>query len=119
MNHSIKYHVLKFTVPHSLSTEGSYKAGSGNAKPGIFINKIPRIANPRRLSRIIILSCWLVGETSVGIGSFVIQLVLVVLMNYDYSVTKKDSKGKNKGWEDLQVKKVVGINKPTINKNKS
>jgi len=33
--------------------------------------------------------------------------------------TKKDSKGKNQGWEDLQVKKVMGINKPSINKNKS
>jgi len=40
-------------------------------------------------------------------------------MNYVYSVTKKDSKGKNKWWEDLQVKEVVGINKPSIKKNKS
>jgi len=40
-------------------------------------------------------------------------------MNYDYSVTKKHSKGKNKRWEDLQVKKVMGKNKAPINKNKS
>jgi hypothetical protein len=47
------------------------------------------------------------------------QLVLVVLMKLACSATKKDSKGKNKGWEDLQVRKEIGINKPSINKNKS
>ena len=56
INHSIKYHVLKFLVPHSFKTDGSKCTGSGKAKPGIFINKIPRIAIPLKESSKIIRS---------------------------------------------------------------
>jgi hypothetical protein len=39
---------------------------------------MPRIAKPLRLSKIIILSCWLTGAASAGVGSFDMLVVLVV-----------------------------------------
>ncbi len=55
---------------------GLKKAILGNAKPGIFINKIPRTAIPLKLSKIIIRSLWLVGAADKIVDML---LVLVVL----------------------------------------
>jgi hypothetical protein len=45
--------------------------------PKIFSNKIPGIANPRRLSKIIILSGCMVGASSIVVGLVVMQFALV------------------------------------------
>jgi hypothetical protein len=64
-------------------------AECGNPKPGIFINNIPSMAMPRRLSRITILSPWLAGAANVDtdlslmLVGLVTEAVLVVLCLID------------------------------------
>ena len=76
----MKYQVLKLTVPHSFRTEGSPITGSGKAKPGIFINKSPRIAIPLKESRRIIRSDWLTGAARFADIGLVVDMLVFVLV---------------------------------------
>src|SRR4026208_2439730 len=70
-------------VPISFITARSLRyAGAGKAKPVIFITNIPSTAIPRRLSSMVILSCWLTGAAIIAEDPFAMQLVYLSLYLY-------------------------------------